>query len=111
MSNDEITPETQNKMALLEREHERMEKMIGLAETLSDFINSADTDEISDFAEAIATDHPTLVQKKFGMFLSFCKVLDTKKKDGHYDARNQFSCETAGKILELTNGGTRCPFI
>lgn len=111
MANDTISPETQHKMAMLERQHELNEKRELLAEQLSSFVNGAGDQEMAELACDMSNDHRSLVQKKMGLFLKFCKVLSEQEKDGRYDARNEYSVKLASQIMKLTDGFTYTPFI
>ena len=87
------------------------ERTTVLAELLSTYINGADSNNIKELATAMAHDHRTLIQKKFGLFLQFTKVLSNFHMEGHFDARNEYSCQTAAKIMTLTENNTHVPFI
>lgn len=93
--------ETIRKIEMLERARDAQQKRVDLAEALSAFINSADSDEIVLLANDIARDHRTLVQRKFGFFLAFTKVLARNYNEGNYDARNEYACKTSVGIMNL----------
>lgn len=82
-----------------------------LAKLFSTFSNGGDRENFKEFATDISHDHRTLVQQKFSLFLQFCKVLAENHKSGNYDARNEYSCQTAAKIMELTNGIAGVPYV
>lgn len=108
MSND-ISPETQRKIDMLEQARERQFKLTEISATISQFINGADTQEIKDLGRELCNDHRTLVSRKMELFLSFCEVLDRDFKAGNYDARNEAACKMAGKFLDINFGVTRLP--
>lgn len=111
MANDTISPETQHKMAMLERQHEANEKRQQLVEAFSSFVNGASQDEIKEFATDISHDHRTLVQAKFGLFLQFAKVLASNYDSGNYDLRNEYACKVSKDIMNQVNGISAVPFI
>jgi len=94
---------------MLERQRERDERKDALVAALNSFINGADSSEIAEFATDIARDHRTLVQRKFGLFLQFCKVLDADFMRGTYDARNEYACKLAHEVMKMTEGTTGVP--
>jgi hypothetical protein len=89
-------------------EEDRAEKM---AEALTNWVNGADADAIKVFATALSHRHRTLQQKVFGSFLQFSKVLANRHKTGDCDPRNEYACQTAAKIMEVTDGFAACPLI
>lgn len=112
MSNDidsMVSSTTRAKMEMLERQHERDEKRQQLAEALESFVNGADEDEIRELACDLAHGHRTLVQRKFGLFLQFAKVLSHADKTGNYDMRNEYAVKTSVKIMEIVNGCSGVP--
>lgn len=114
MSNDidsMVSSTTRAKIEMLERARDAQERREKLAEALENFINSADSDEIAMLATDIAHGHRTLVQRKFGLFLQFCKVLDSNYQRGNYDMRNEYACKTASQIMNLTNGIAGVPHV
>lgn len=82
-----------------------------MAEALTKWANGADADEIKVFATALSHQHRTLQQITFGAFLQFAKILAAHHKTGNCDARNEYSCETAAKIMTLTGDCAATPFI
>ena len=110
MSND-ISPETQRKIEILERQHEANEKRQKLVEDLSRFVNGASSDEMKEFACDMAKDHRTLVQQKFKLFLQFAKVLSHANETGNYDLRNEFAVRGSAKIMDLFDNRAEVPFV
>jgi len=82
-----------------------------VAELLKEFVNRASRDEIKELATDLSHTHRTHVQSMFGLFLQFSKVLAANREAGFFDARNEYACETAAKIMKLTNDQSVCPFI
>jgi hypothetical protein len=82
-----------------------------LAKLISTFSNGGDRKNFQELATDMSHDHRTLVQQKFQLFLQFCQVLASNHKSGNYDARNEYACQTAAKVMELTNGVAGVPFI
>ena len=82
-----------------------------LAKLISTFVNGADSDTFKELATDMSHDHRTLVQQKFQLFLQFCQVLASNYKNDRYDARNEYACQIASKVMELTNGVAGVPFI
>jgi hypothetical protein len=106
---DTMTPDTQRKIEALERARDAQERREKVADALSAFISSADSAEIEALAVSLARDHRTLVQRKFGFFLAFAKVLARNYNESNYDARNEYACKTSMDIMNLTNGISGVP--
>lgn len=114
MSNDidsMVSSTTRAKMEMLERQHEANEKRQALVEALTKFANGASREEIAEFATDLSHQHRTLQQGVFGMFLQFCKVLDSNYQRGNYDMRNEYACKTASQIMNITNGIAGVPHV
>lgn len=79
------------------------------ADMLGDFCNdmSLDTDKV---AKKVITQHRTIQQNIFGLFLSCCKQWAENYKTGVYDLRNEYTCQKAVEIIKLTDG-MRPPYI
>lgn len=92
---------TRLKIEELERAHAAQERRDKIAKDLSDFIQTAESSEIVALANELAHDHRTLVQRKFGFFLAFTKVLARNYNDGNYDLRNEYAVKTSVKIMEI----------
>lgn len=103
--------EIKNFIEARQRFREKQEKVQNLAESISNFVNSADSEDIKLLAEAMNCDHRTLVQSKFGLFLEFAKVLSENYKNNNFDIRNKYACKMSTEIMKLTNGMSTCPFI
>lgn len=52
-------------------------------------------------AERMATEHRYLQNEMFKVCLEYIKVLAENNEKGYYDGRNEWSCKTSGKIVEL----------
>lgn len=77
-----------------------MSRKTGLqvANTLSDFANTAIGNEKLSFVEAVTTDHKTLQEDTFMMFLKCIEKWSEMKVQGDYDARNEYTCK-ASKVM------------
>jgi len=105
------TEMTDAEMRWQERQMREEERAIKMAEALTKWANGADADALKVFATALSHQHRTLQQATFGAFLQFVKVLASNHKAGNYDARNEYSCQTAAKIMEATDGVAAVPLI
>jgi hypothetical protein len=108
MSETEMTEAERRWLERTMEEEDRAEKM---AAALTTWANSAGDAEIKVFATALSHKHRTLQQTVFGAFLQFAKVLAHNHATGNCDARNEYSCETAVKIMKATDGFAAVPLI
>lgn len=69
-----------------------------VAETVSDFVNVAFESEKEEFVKTVVTDHKTLQEDMFGMFLGCINEWSEMAKQGNYDARNEYTCRMS-KIM------------
>jgi len=69
-----------------------------MANQISCFVNSFNTDKINACAEQMTKEHRTLQQNMMRMFIKFVE-LEAKQDD--YDLRNQASIRLSRKIVEL----------
>lgn len=105
------TEMTEAEMRWQERKMEAEDRAEAMAETLTNWVNGADADEIKVFVTALSHKHRTLQQKTFGAMLQFAKVLAHNHKTGNCDPRNEYACQTSVKIMEATEGFAVCPLI
>jgi hypothetical protein len=68
------------------------------AEEISNIINSMALDS-KNTGEDLASMHRTLQQNFMRITISFLQKMSESYEDGHYDLRNQSSCELANKIM------------
>ena len=78
---------------------------------LSTFVNGASGSDLKELATDISNDHRTLVSDKFRFMLYFCEILANHYKQGRFDARNEYACQTSAKIMDLINGIVAVPRI
>ncbi len=81
-----------------------------IAEKISNFINSANRDEIKVLGSELTFDHRTLVQNKALMVQAFIGVLALNYTIGEYDARNEAACKWAHDVMTKV-GLPPLPFI
>lgn len=67
---------------------------------LSDFVNSAFDSEKRDFVEEVVTDHRTLQQDTFIMFLKCVETWANYYENGLHDPRNEYTCKASKVIIE-----------
>jgi methionine synthase II (cobalamin-independent) len=108
MSETEMTEAERRWLERKMEEEDRAEKM---AEALTRWANSAGDAEIKVFATALSHKHRTLQQTVFGSFLQFAKVLAHNYSTGNCDARNEYACATAVKIMKATDDLASVPLI
>ena len=80
-----------------------------LAEQFTKTVNNMNFDQKA-FVETIMREHRTLQQNVFEAFLHLCGAW-AKLDENQYDARNEYTVLTAKKIMELTAGCVRTPYI
>lgn len=105
------TEMTEAEMRWEERKMEAEDRAEKMAEALTKWINGADAVELKVFATALSHQHRTLQQAVFGSFLQFARVLAHNHSTGNCDARNEYACETAAKIMKVTGDCAAVPFI
>jgi hypothetical protein len=90
-----------------------------IAGILSSFVNGTHNESSEAFVEAITSDHRTLQQMTFGLFLQLVDKwaeIGDDKEFCRFDARNEFTVETALKIRnmfekEFGTGTIKAPLI
>lgn len=73
------------------------------ARAVSDCVNRASVNDASELAEALATDHRTLIQIKADVFIRFFRILAEDHTAGRFDARNEAACERAAIMVKALN--------
>ena len=63
------------------------------------------------FAEEVMKSHRTLQQSVFELFLLMVKQWAEKAENGSYDLRNEYTCQTSKKIMDLLEGIWSVPCI
>jgi hypothetical protein len=111
MSTNDISPETQRKIDMLEAARDAMVRRAALVEALTKFANGASREEIAEFATDLSHEHRTLQQGVFGMFLQYAKVLASNYEKGNFDGRNEYACKTASTIMNMTNNCAGVPLV
>ena len=103
---DYLTPEELREF----QDREDEDEVSPLADELSQFVNRMGNQRSRDaLVRLILRDHPTLVQSKAELFLQFFYQL---AKVTCFDARDEASVKTAGRIVEaLGKYGDRLPYI
>ena len=82
-----------------------------VARELSNFVNSFIFDH-EDFINYATSDHRTLQQNMFRLFLECIEVWAEMYDDGYYDARNEATCKISRQIIDmLEENGDNIPFI
>ena len=76
------------------------EKAQEIADLLSTYVNGGGSRDAGILAKEILTDHRTLVQLKFKIFLEMVEIMSKQYKEGNYDLRNEDSCRIANEICE-----------
>lgn len=71
-----------------------------VAETVSNFVNVAFESEKEEFVDAVVTDHKTLQEDMFGMFLGCIDKWSEMAKQGNYDARNEYACRMSKIMID-----------
>lgn len=71
-----------------------------MANALSDFANIAVSNEKLSFVEAVTTDHKTLQEDTFMMFLKCMEQWSEMKVQGNYDARNEYTCKASSVMIK-----------
>lgn len=67
---------------------------------LTDFINSATSKDVKDFSQAMMSEHRTLQEDTFKLFLETCKNWAEHADKGTYDARNAFTVNKSKDIVD-----------
>ena len=80
-----------------------------VADTVTDFVNSASQHSVIDLAEAMATGHRTLQAYKVNLVMQFLAVMAEQDTD----ARNEYAVKAAkaahAAMVDALNGATRVP--
>ena len=71
-----------------------------VAEKVSDFVNSAFGSERVDFVETVVSDHRTLQQDMFKMFLGCIQEWAVAHDNDRYDARNEYTVKASKVMME-----------
>ena len=72
-----------------------------VADTLSDFVNSAMLDDKDEFVQAITSDHRALQQDNFSMMLKCIEKWSRDYEAGNYDARNERACKASKMMMDV----------
>lgn len=70
------------------------------ARNFSDFVNGQ-MESPYKVAEVMAKDHRYLQQQMFKVCYYYIELLSQMYENGYYDGRNEWSCETAHKMIEV----------
>lgn len=82
-----------------------------VAKELSDFVNNFTFDQ-QGFIDTITSEHRTLQQNIFRLFLGCIEEWAEMYDDGYYDARNEAICKISRQIIDmLEENGDNIPFI
>jgi hypothetical protein len=80
---------------------ECMEQALTTARGLSKMVNVMNNQKaIEAFVNAVLTDHRTLQQSTFRVFMQLCAGWDKLWHEGRFDDRNRQTCEAAHKVME-----------
>ena len=71
-----------------------------VAEVLSNFANGATQKDKEMFVEAVVTDHKTLQEDTFIMFLNCMKQWAEMNRNGNFDARNEYTCKASAVMIQ-----------
>lgn len=71
-----------------------------MAEELSNFINSATLQQQQEFVDAVVSDHRTLQQDTFSMFLKCINLWAVNAEQGNYDERNARACKASLMMMK-----------
>jgi regulatory protein YycH of two-component signal transduction system YycFG len=109
MSEEDI----QSKQKFLDYKQKLFDEGVELAEKLSKFANSINNrDGFKGFMLGMKSQHRTLQQSSFGLFLAWSYYIANEYKTYDIDLRNSTMKETADKIKEkLGEYGNSLPFI
>lgn len=113
MNKDKMTEkELKYEMKKREREREKQyrEEIKEVVQTMSDFVNTFDTNRKNKvFCEEMLKQHRTLQQSFTGLCLEWIKTCSELQ---HYDLRNEASVKISQKIMDaLKEDGTYLPMV
>jgi len=77
---------------------------------LTSFVNYCNEEDKQKFANAVLSDHRTLQQSVFGLFLKLCEQW-ANLDENRYDLRNEYTVKTSKKIKEVLEDCMSTPFI
>ena len=78
-----------------------MSRMTGneMGNMLSDFVNSSFASERNELASVIVSDHRSLQEDSFLMFLKCIEVWADNYDSGYYDERNKYTCMASSVMI------------
>lgn len=82
-------------------EEHRKEVARVFVDVLGTLCNEGDNSQYERIAERFNAEHRTIQQQIFSLFLHICSELAERYKENRYDARNEYACKMAAKIIEL----------
>lgn len=84
---------------------------VTLADLMSQTVNSSRFDP-KRCAEAMASDHRTLIQSKARLIIEFLRVLASHYDERRYDLRNEGACRAARVMVDALEGaGIGLPYV
>lgn len=84
---------------------------VTLADLMSQAVNSSRFDAMR-CAEAMASDHRTLIQSKARLIIEFLRVLASHHDERRYDLRNEGACRAARVMVDaLDAAGIGLPYV
>lgn len=78
---------------------------------LMSMVNSYNNQEILDFIQNVTSDHRTLQQSAFRVFMKCVDVWAENYNSGNYDLRNEQTCKMSAEIKKLFEDNLYVPMI
>lgn len=82
-----------------QRELDTKKEAWDLAQRIENFVNGGDRYAFECFAQGTLRMHRTLQQSFFGLMLTCCQEWAKSLEQGNFDGRNEWTCESAKKVL------------
>lgn len=105
LQNNEESIGLKDLMELMEDiSYEEFRKIISgkdIARGLSDFVNSSYSDTEKEFVDTVLSEHRTLQQSIFRLFIQCMEGWAEMYDEGYFDDRNEVTCRLSKQIMEV----------